>query len=342
MGLLFDWHDSEDNRLQNSMSGWRGKSARLPEENQTGVARELNDGLTALAKLREVIIKQKKTIGLQHRCGSHPLSQPSSWWVISAEAELTMLQARRGVESWQAAIARFIHQHTVQLILITLLVIDVVVLFVELYLDAEFPRCDIVRRDAISCCDATSVHMQNISVSHRLLGSLPHHDFCEYGGHVHTNGRQADCDPHKHDAVHFLHEILFGTSVGILAIFAIELLLLLFALDIQFFHNLLYVVDALVVYISLVLEITLHTTNAGQLSGAFVLGRLWRFLRVAHGLVMATHEAGHHVEHVEEVESATNTLEALVEQLRHEKQELEQQLHAVHAYIESQPRSHQA
>ena len=37
----------------------------------------------------------------------------------------------------------------------------------------------------------------------------------------------------------------------------------------------------------------LRATAAGELSGALILARLWRFVRVAHGVATSTHEAAH-------------------------------------------------
>jgi len=236
------------------------------------------------------------------------------WWVVSTHEETAMVEKRRGKHSWQAKIVHFFHAPKVQVFFITLLVLDVMIVFVELFVDAEFPRCDIIVRDATSCCNAsdtlTGSHRRLLEedffeYGHRFLASASssasgsasgssdsghhgHHAMCE----PYTIGLKADCDAHQHEAVHQLHDALYIISVTILSAFALELLLLFAALDRQFFHNLLYLVDALVVSSSLSLEIVLKTTPAGELSHALILARLWRFMRVAHGLVVSSTEAG--------------------------------------------------
>ena len=211
---------------------------------------------------------------------------------MSAEEELDALIGRRGANSIRVRLVKVIHRPKVQLFFIFLLILDVVVLFVELFIDAEYPRCSIVIRDATSCCPgayASGSVSSSASVSGSASGSGSggYHALCG----AYDIGVDADCDSHQHALVHKLHDALFGTSVVILSAFAAELTLLLLALDCQFFHHLLYVIDAVVVFSSLTLEIVLYTTAAGNLAGALILARLWRFVRVSHGLVVSSHEA---------------------------------------------------
>ena len=88
----------------------------------------------------------------------------------------------------------------------------------EVFLDAEFPRCDKVVRDAISCKNATD-HAEAADAHHRQLAGG--HSLCEPGtveSHV-----KAGCDGHKWAAAHTAHSVLLWTSVSILALFFLEL-----------------------------------------------------------------------------------------------------------------------
>ena len=83
-----------------------------------------------------------------------------------------------------------------------------------MFLDAEFPRCDKVVRDAISCTNATD-HAGAADAHHRQLAGG--HSLCEPGtveSHV-----KAGCDGHKWAAAHTAHSVLLWLSVSILALF---------------------------------------------------------------------------------------------------------------------------
>ena len=79
-----------------------------------------------------------------------------------------------------------------------------------------------------------------------------------------------------------------------------------------YFSRPLYVLDLFVVTVSLVLEITfrvVHEDILNDLVGILILFRLWRFVRIGHGLVASTfelqeekiHELKHYVQEVEEM-----------------------------------------
>jgi hypothetical protein len=68
----------------------------------------------------------------------------------------TKYGASDGGESWQVRLLSFLNSSGVQHFLIGLLMLDVFILFVELALDAFFPSCSHVERDAISCCPGDS------------------------------------------------------------------------------------------------------------------------------------------------------------------------------------------
>ena len=109
-----------------------------------------------------------------------------------------------------------------------LLVIDVLVVVAELFLDAHFPYCYIIG-DAI--CDATSRRRPTITTVVSWQSPPPpttaattmHHQLCAAGLTQVSTPRRAI---RTHGAVHVLHEVLFYLSVVILVAFAMELLVL--------------------------------------------------------------------------------------------------------------------
>lgn len=201
--------------------------------------------------------------------------------------ERTHVHDKHGPESWQAKFLHFIHLDVTQYILMSLLIIDVMILFVELYLSGVFPPCHIVERDAISCCEMS--HDEDDPV--RFLAEDGHHDLCEEGSEGHFS---AVCDDHKYPGVHTTHIVLRITTLVILSIFFIELFLVMAACGLRaFFSKFFYVLDLIIVTVSLVLEILFITLDESELElllGLLILGRLWRFVRIGHGIFATTYE----------------------------------------------------
>jgi len=76
-------------------------------------------------------------------------------------------------------------------------------------------------------------------------------------------------------------------SIVILCIFGIELVVLIFCYGLSFFKKALYVLDLIVVTISLILDLAL---NMGIVGSLLVIFRAWRLLRIARGVYMSVGE----------------------------------------------------
>jgi len=167
-------------------------------------------------------------------------------------------------------------------------------------LDAIFPYCQLVIRDAFSCCPDTHIdesHGEN-SVQ-RLLSGGGDDSICI--SPLVVTDYQAGCDPHKYHSVHVAHDVLFWITIVILATFEVELLFLIYLLREKFFHHLIYIVDLIIVTSSLVLELVFRLHSKGSLeviAGFLIMFRLWRFVRIGHGLVASTYEIQEHKSHV--------------------------------------------
>ena len=180
-------------------------------------------------------------------------------------------------------------------------------------LDAIFPYCELVIRDAFSCCPETH---SDESVQ-RLLSSGG--DDASHGSSICTSplvatDYEAGCDPHKYHSVHVAHDVLFWITIGILTTFEIELLFLIYLLRERFFHHIIYIIDLIIVTSSLVLELVFQLHSKGSLevlAGFLIMFRLWRFVRIGHGLVASTYEIQEHKSHV-----AMMYIEELEERLR--------------------------
>jgi hypothetical protein len=63
-----------------------------------------------------------------------------------------------------------------------------------------------------------------------------------------------------------------------------------------FFRQFFFALDYVIITVSLVLEITFHVLGDDlyqSLSGLLVIIRIWRFVRIGHGIVELTNEAAH-------------------------------------------------
>ena len=173
-----------------------------------------------------------------------------------------------------------------------------------------FPSCSLITRDAISCCPAQdesdgAYYAENAS---RILGGGDGVNVCT-SSLVETKN-QAGCDEYKYHGVHVAHDVLFWTTIGILGTFELELVLLIYLLGPKkFCHQVIYIVDLVIVTTSLVLELLFRMlySEIGEAAGILVIFRVWRFVRIGHGLVASTYEIEEHkihdaMEHIEELE----------------------------------------
>ena len=235
-------------------------------------------------------------------------------------------------DPWQVRLLKFLNSSSVTHFLIGLLMLDVTILFIELGMDAFFPSCHTITRDAISCCPLSS-DASALAASHgddhagvtthstesdhhflmRLLSSSEH-GVCESGV---DSDYPAGCDDHKYPGVHITHTVLFSFTVAILCIFEVELFTMMYLIGLKaFMSNLFYMLDLFVVSVSLALELTfkfLHNDIASELIGILIFFRLWRFVRIGHGFFASSHELAE--EKMEEVEEYVEELEKMVKDL---------------------------
>ena len=275
--------------------------------------------------------------------------------VPTNEEEALHVDAVHGVDSWESRVLHVLHGPKIELMLAGLLLLDVVILFVELFLGASYPPCSVVTRDAVSCCPAYA-DMYGGDDDHRFLAeaadgdasgsasSMPacgiaidEHDDDDHtgyssgsgggghflrallrslaanakeeeeeGGHGHGHHSSvceaglletacpAGCDDHQHAAIHSLHTVLFSMTIAILGIFLLELSLLIICLKPKvFFRKPFYVLDLVVVTTSLALELGFYFSNneaVAELAGLLIFARLWRFVRIGHGIIEVTNE----------------------------------------------------
>ena len=153
-------HQSHGSQSTDSISN----SLPLDAEEQERLVAHAKEAATALARdLRAHMRRSQARLPKKKR-------RVYGYW-LSAEDECHIAEEKYGEGSWPCKIVRFIQSKQVQTLLIVLLVIDVLVVMVELFLDAEYPACSKVVRDAISCAADDTSSSGSMSTSTSSSGS---------------------------------------------------------------------------------------------------------------------------------------------------------------------------
>jgi len=221
--------------------------------------------------------------------------------IPSRRAVTNLAVGNHGSNSWIIKAHNFFDQKWVQFTLIGLLLLDILIIFIELFLMSEYPSCRLVKRDCLACCPGSENGGNHTkrwlaeSKSSEGHGTDDHHDYgiCNATTPGYELTGISGCDSHKWAAVHVVEEVLFYCTISILVIFLIENLVEMAALGIRKFASQIFLVgDFSVVLISLVLEIVFHTMKSKfqEVVELLVFFRLWRFVRIGHGLLEVSSE----------------------------------------------------
>jgi len=242
--------------------------------------------------------------------GESVLSNKSMYFGIPTSDEAKdHAEELHGGSSWRYKVVAYIHQPLFQKLMIGLLGLDMLLLFIELFILATYPHCSLIERDCLSCIASNSYSLEEKADAHRFLsgGEEP---VCEHG--YEFNGLPAGCDESKWSTVHAVEEAIFILTIMILSTFFIELTVEMIALTPGiFFRQFWFLLDYVIITVSLVLEISFHVLGDAAyetLVGVLVLVRIWRFVRIGHGSVEVTHENAEEgrselLQYVEELEN---------------------------------------
>jgi uncharacterized membrane protein len=183
--------------------------------------------------------------------------------------------------------------------LMGLLLLDICILFTELFLLSMYPMCHTITRDAISCCPAAQDGEEHL----RWLAETGHdedhakHICDDMDGYYPMYDYPVGCDTHKWQRVHTAEMVLFSLTIVILSAMFLELNIEMVALSPSiFFRQFWFTLDYFIISISLILEGTFHSIDYDSLQsyiGLLVGIRVWRFVRIGHGIVELTSEATH-------------------------------------------------
>jgi len=193
---------------------------------------------------------------------------------------------------WQVKVLNFLHSKSVGSILFILLICDILIMFINLFLEGFYPHCSYVIRDAV--CTVNDDGGGDDDNNNNIIAT-------------------ATCDGEKYPYVEFTKEMLEKISFGILLVFAAENCILLGILGRRdFFHHIMYLFDFIVVFVSLGFETaSLFFLNEDKLFDDLIqfiiIGRLWRFVSLSYDLLVIEKE--HEDEIIESLEEKITDLE---------------------------------
>ena len=219
--------------------------------------------------------------------------------IPSKQGAQDFVEQYHGKQSWRMKILEFLHKPAVSWTLMGLLLLDVVILFVELFLLTHYPLCVTIERDCISCCPSEVANDNETEhVAERFLaGDVEghHSNVCEVG--LEASYGTGGCDVHKWQTIHNVETGLYAVTITILATFFVELTMEMIALRPGiFFRQFFFALDYTIVTVSLILELSLHAVDDERLAaflGLLIFARIWRFVRIGHGIVEVTSEYTH-------------------------------------------------
>lgn len=165
-----------------------------------------------------------------------------------------------------------------------------IILFIEIFLVGQFPPCNVVERDCLACCPSSSD-------AARFLSGGDEEGICETGFSTETTG-YGSCDDNKYHTVHVVEKVLFGFTISILLTFTVEVNAEMLALGpIVFFRQIFYLFDYVIIVVSTTMELVFFFLNdelaLSGASGFIIFVRIWRFIRIGHGIVEVTTEYTH-------------------------------------------------
>ena len=292
--------------------------------------------------------------------------------IPTIQIEKQHVEEKHGKNSWQNSVQEFLHQHWFQRFLMLLLFVDVVILFIEIFLSASYPTCNLIIRDCINCCPTITTILDTVAQAAattvaattttandeggaqeeddptRLLlvqrylevdDEQQHGSFCDIdgtGSYEENLDISSSCDPYKYENIHEIEGILFYMTITILSIFLIELNIQMIVIGpIIFLKQGFFTLDYIIVVISFILEMSKkflwekeaseevdgdmggddghdETIMVASMIEIIIFTRIWRFVRIGHGIAEITveleHEThSHHTSHNEHSSSNNNT-----------------------------------
>lgn len=229
--------------------------------------------LSTLPKQRKMTASEEKLAGgVIHPSETHLLPKILPRFLLNKHVSVANLEyhllphvhSTRSVLGWRLNLARLMHTHFVQNLLMLLLLCDVCLVVAGIVLEGFDSEC-VATNFREDCARCTSP----------LAGSCP----VEFDKELTPT------------ILHAVGSLTIG-SITILCLFALELILLLIALGWRFFANFFYVLDTVVIAVSLWAEINAYRNHhlAEEALPLLIILRVWRFARIFHGVGIVVHD----------------------------------------------------
>lgn len=288
---------------------------------------------SSLARVFRIAITTQTALQREQSLREEQERKMENYYWLSTQLLQAALVQRRGRDSWQVKWFLFTNSITVQWAMIGLLLLDVLFVFAELFIESEFPSCRKMQKNVMSCCAAgVTSSVGGGDVHHHLHGHSAHAAECDAGLAPFPGGRVM-CDPHDWEGAHTAHAALDFGTLCILTIFEMELAVLLAALQDLFFRHWVNILDLFVITSSLVIQayILLARWNASfgleedvialeDIQGLILFARFWRFVRVGHGIASSMHDM---------LQTANGEVHERIGELRNALKQLEHDMPAI-------------
>ena len=160
--------------------------------------------LGQLSDLADEAMRSKVHLDHETRQATRDDAETEQRWFLSDKLMMREIHRRRGSDAWQSKLVKVLHANWLQQLLIVLLLLDVLIVFTELFLEGTYPACEIITRDATSCCPADG-HMPLDAHHHRHLFD---------GADEVSPSLAAITGAHGHQRVRMLADLVFDIGDG--------------------------------------------------------------------------------------------------------------------------------
>ena len=133
-------------------------------------------------------------------------------------------------------------------------------------------------------------------------------------------------------------QVLHYSSIVILCLFSVEILLKVYAFRTEYLKHKAEVFDAFIVFISLILDLVfINHEDVLRYIGLVIVLRLWRIIRVIHGMADHSHILCNYFEHYLKgiAISVKTPLEHSYEKEKHRREKTDKELAEIHLYVNS-------
>ncbi|XP_054166481.1 voltage-gated hydrogen channel 1-like [Oppia nitens] len=197
----------------------------------------------------------------------------------SLSDEHSSLNSCSADQSFRDNLKHLLHSYRFHLLIVALVIVDCIIVVIELMIDLQIYQTEVSK---------------------------------------HTN--HTDINDGHHNKAHNIAQILHYISIAILCIFVVEICLKMYAFRSEYIRHYAEIIDAFIVLTSLILDlIFINHEDILRYIGLVIILRLWRIVRVVHGIAI----------------SVKTPLEHSYEEEKRKRERYERELAEMHLYVNS-------